>query len=102
MDLFAIVIARYNVAFLMLVYGFGKIFDVQFCSGGSYCNMEQKIGNIFSMGLVFDAYEYFKKLCVYFGIIGMYWRHTIVLEKDIYTWCNYYFGRHVQCDAIEL
>lgn len=49
--LFAIVIARYYVAFILLSYSFSKIFNGQFPSN-NYFRLEEKVGDMSPMGML--------------------------------------------------
>lgn len=49
--LFAVVIARYYVAFILLSYGFSKIFNGQFPSN-NYFRLEEKVGDMSPMGML--------------------------------------------------
>lgn len=49
--LFTIVVARYYVAFILLSYGFSKIFNGQFPSN-SYFRLEEKVGDMSPMGML--------------------------------------------------
>lgn len=49
--LFAIVVVRYYVAFILLSYGFSKIFNGQFPSN-SYFRLEEKVGDMSPMGML--------------------------------------------------
>ena len=79
--LFAIVVARYYVAFSMLTYGFAKIFNGQFPANGLY-RLDQKVGSMSPMGILWTfmgasrAYTFFAGLMEAVGGTLLLFRKT--------------------------
>ncbi|HEY5371926.1 MAG TPA: hypothetical protein VIJ75_23330 [Hanamia sp.] len=82
--LFTIVLARYFVAFTMLVYGFAKIFEGQFPALGYY-SLEKKFGDMSPMGVLWSfmstsrAYTFFGGLMEVTGGVLLLFRRTKTL-----------------------
>ncbi|SKB81170.1 hypothetical protein SAMN05660226_03223 [Parapedobacter luteus] len=81
---FTIVIVRYFVAYTMVVYGFAKVFEGQFASPG-YFRLEQKVGDMSPMGLVWTfmgvsrSYTVVSGLLELTGGVLLFWRRTKTL-----------------------
>lgn len=79
--LFTIVLARYYVAFTMLVYGFAKVFEGQFPALGYY-SLEKKFGDMSPMGVLWtfmessSAYTFFGGLMEIIGGLLLLFRRT--------------------------
>ena len=82
--LFTIVLARYYVAFTMLVYGFAKVFQGQFPSL-AYYSLEKKFGDMSPMGVLWTfmetsrAYTFFGGLMEVSGGLLLLFRRTKTL-----------------------
>ncbi|MFC3196056.1 hypothetical protein ACFOET_00385 [Parapedobacter deserti] len=78
---FTVVVARYFVAYTLVVYGFAKVFEGQFASPG-YFRLEQKVGDMSPMGLVWTfmgasrPYTVVSGLLELAGGVLLFWRRT--------------------------
>lgn len=79
--LFTIVLARYYIAFTMLVYGFAKVFEGQF-PALQYYSLEKKFGDMSPMGVLWTfmetsrAYTFFGGLMEVIGGVLLLFRRT--------------------------
>ena len=65
-----IIILRYSLAFSMLVFGFAKVFYLQF-RYPDLAKLEQPIGQVSPMGLLWLFMGYSKTYCIFTGVLDV-------------------------------
>lgn len=78
--LFTIVIARYYLAFSMLVYGFAKVFDGQF-GPLSYYSLEQRLGEMSPMGVLWNFMETSRAYTFFGGLMEVIGGTLLLFRK---------------------